>query len=135
MVDSSDLHLSEFYPVVLQVLRIAAKWIQESMDDLCWMIDDMQRLYFSPTTHTDPYATFLPSIGGQAQDEAIEIFTLNWESVKSHQQRLGKSLLTRIARTQEEVESLRDGVSVTPYLDHSHTNYARVDQLLTMGPL
>lgn len=108
MVDSSDLILSEFYPVILQVLRIAADWIQESMDDLRWMVDDMERFYFSP--NTDRFATFLPS-DPQARGAAIEVFKQNWQSVKSHQQRLGKSLLARIARKQEEVESLKDSVS------------------------
>ncbi|KAK3358108.1 hypothetical protein B0T25DRAFT_176863 [Lasiosphaeria hispida] len=111
MVDGSDLRLSEFYPAVLQILRIAADWIQESMDDLRWMVDDMQRLYFSPNTHADSYATFLPSeLKAKGQDAATAIFKQNWDSVKSHQQRLGKALLTRIARKQEEVESLKDGM-------------------------
>ncbi|KAK0652612.1 hypothetical protein B0T16DRAFT_443797 [Cercophora newfieldiana] len=111
MVDGSDLRLSEFYLAVLQILRIAADWIQESMDDLRWMVDDMQRLYFSPNTHADSYATFLPSgLEAKKQDASIAIFKQNWDSVKSHQQRLGKALLTRISRKQEEVESLKDGM-------------------------
>jgi len=72
MVDGSNLRLSEFYPAVLQVLRIAADWIQESVDDLRWMVDDMQRLYFSPNTHADSYATFLPSgLEPNGQDAVI----------------------------------------------------------------
>ncbi|KAK4107094.1 hypothetical protein N656DRAFT_764098 [Canariomyces notabilis] len=111
MVDGSDLRLSEFYPAVLQILRIAADWIQESMDDLRWMVDDMQRLYFSPNTDGDSFATFLPSgLDVNSQDAAIAVFKQNWNSVKSHQQRLGKALLARIARTQKQVESLKDGM-------------------------
>lgn len=108
MVDGRDLNLSEFYPAVLQILRIAADWIQESMDDLRWMVDDMERLYFSP--RTDRFATFLPP-EPKARDAAIEVFRQNWQSVKTYQQRLGKALLDRITRKQEEVESLRDSVS------------------------
>jgi len=113
MVDGSDLRLSEFYPAVLQILRIAADWIQESMDDLRWMVDDMQRLYFSPNTHADSFPTFLPSeFDANGQDAAIAVFKQNWESVQSYQQRLGKSLLARIARKQEEVKNLKDGVGL-----------------------
>ncbi|KAK0711786.1 hypothetical protein B0H67DRAFT_685345 [Lasiosphaeris hirsuta] len=111
MVDGSDLRLSEFYPAVLQILRIAADWIQESMDDLRWMVDDTQRLYFSPNTHADSFPTFLPPmLDAKDQDAAIAVFRQNWESVQSYQQRLGKSLLIRIARKQEEVKNLKDGM-------------------------
>jgi hypothetical protein len=116
MVDGSDLRLSEFYPAVLQILLIAADWIRESMDDLRWMVDDMQRLYFSPNTHADSYATLLPSgLKTEGQDAALALFKQNWDSVKMHQQRLGNSLLNRIARKQEEVKNLKDGVSPTPF--------------------
>lgn len=116
MVD--DEQLLEFYPLVLQILRIAADWIQESIDDLQWLVDDMERLYFSPNTHADSYATFLPSnLEAKAQDAAIAVFKKNWESVKSKQQRLAKTLLTRIARKQAEVESLKDAVSL-PHSAH-----------------
>ena len=108
MVDDRDLALSEFYPVVLQILRIAVDWIQESMDDLRWMVDDIERFYFSP--NTDGFATFLPA-NQQSQEAAIEVFKQNWESVISYQQRLGNALLARIARKQEEVGSLKDSVS------------------------
>ena len=115
MVDGNDLRLSEFYPAVLQILLLAANWIQESMDDLQGMVEDMQRLYFSPNTHADSYATFLPSsLVSGGQDGAIAVFKQNWDSVKSHQQRLGKTLLTRIARQQEQVKNLKDGVCSPP---------------------
>jgi len=135
MVD--DKQLLEFYPVILQILRNAADWIQESIDDLQWLVDDMERLYFSPNHYDDSssssssgYATFLPSssacsqvevhahahthanTNSKAQDAAaIGVFKKNWESVKSKQHRLAKTLLTRIARKQAEVESFKDAVS------------------------
>ena len=45
MIDESDLRLSEFYFTVIQILRIADNWIQESMDDLHRAFWDMERLY------------------------------------------------------------------------------------------
>lgn len=124
MVD--DEQLLEFYPVVLQILRIAADWIQESMDDLQWLVDDMERLYFSPNMHADSHATFLPSnLEAKGQDAALAVFKKNWESVKSKQQRLAKTLLTRIARKQAEIESLKDAVSL-PYSAHFPHGVSRI---------
>ncbi|KAK4449748.1 hypothetical protein QBC34DRAFT_379809 [Podospora aff. communis PSN243] len=111
MLDGNELRLLEFYPALQQILLIAADWIQESMDDLRWMADDMQRLYFSPNTPSDSYATFLPSgFDAKDQDAAIAVFKQNWDSVKTYQERLGKSLLARIARKQEEVKNLKEGM-------------------------
>lgn len=112
MVDDRDLALSEFYPVVLQILRIAVDWIQESMDDLRWMVDDIERFYFS--TNTNGLATFLPA-EQQAHEAAIEVFKQNWDSVLSYQKRLGSVLLARISRTRGEVENRSEEVNNHPY--------------------
>ena len=80
------------------------------MDDLGWMIDDMERMYFSPKTDHSSAASFLPSEPG-GRDAAVKIFRHNWQSVKAHQQLLGKALLARILRKQQEVERLGDSVS------------------------
>ncbi|KAK1752624.1 hypothetical protein QBC47DRAFT_327941 [Echria macrotheca] len=110
MVDSRDLRLSDSYFAVIQILRIAADWIQESMDDLRRTVDDIERLYLSPSSATtSEFATFLPR-DPDARDAAIESFRKNWGSVMSHQQRIGNGLLARIKNTQAEVEGLRDGL-------------------------
>jgi hypothetical protein len=108
MVDTSDLKSSEFYFAVIQILRIAAEWIQESMDDLRQIVDDMERLYLSTAPDDKFNATFVsPSdIHGQG----VEVFQRNWESVLREQRLLGTSLLVRIAKRTEEAKSLRDGV-------------------------
>jgi len=109
MVDGVDLRLSEFYFAVLHILRIAADWIQESMDDLGRTVEHMEWCYSS--LNNERLAT-----GGSsppafsAQDTALDSLRQNWESVISHQQRLGNALLARIARKQEHVKSLGDGV-------------------------
>ncbi|KAK3349674.1 hypothetical protein B0T25DRAFT_459449 [Lasiosphaeria hispida] len=89
------------------ILRIAADWIQESLDDLRQMVDDIQERYFSSTT--DEFATFLP-LEPSLQDAAFRTFKQNWESVMLLQQRIGTALLSRIAKEQDHVKSLQDGL-------------------------
>lgn len=117
MIDRSDLQLSEFYFAIIQTLRIAADWIQESMDDLQTTVADMERLYFSPedTTPAADLATFLPP--SQApRDIEIQVFKKNWDTVLSRQRMIGDALLARIFKKQEEIKSLRDGVITLPFL-------------------
>lgn len=113
MVDTADLGLSGLYFTVIQILRISADWIQESMDDLRQTVDDMERLYLDSTIDGQ-FASFCPP-GSQDRDAAAKVFRENWESVLSHQQRLGNALLLRVAKKMEETKSLRDGVSTTPH--------------------
>lgn len=110
MYDSREFQLSEFYFAILQVLRIASEWIQESMNDLRRLIDEMEDEHFS--IERKQKITFLPD-SPEAQRSAVKAFKRNWESVISHQQRIGADLLDRISKKREEVESLRDGVSFT----------------------
>jgi hypothetical protein len=110
MIDGNDLQLSKFYFTVLQLLRTAAEWIRESMEDLRRTVDDMERLYLVQTV--DQGATFLPEGSDrEVRDAAVAMFKQNWESVLAEQNRLGSALLTRIATKQVETKSLRDGVS------------------------
>ncbi|KAK3363171.1 hypothetical protein B0T25DRAFT_491624 [Lasiosphaeria hispida] len=106
MVDAADLGLPSFYSAVIQILRISADWIQESMDDLRQTVDDMERLYLASTADGQ-FATFLPP-ESKARDAATKVFKQNWESVILQQQRLGNALLVRIAKKMEETKSLRD---------------------------
>ncbi|KAM7212717.1 hypothetical protein V8F06_011917 [Rhypophila decipiens] len=108
MIDRSGLQLSEFYFTMMQTLRIASEWIQESMDDLRHMVNDMERLYLSPQT-PEGFPTFLP-LDATKRDEFIRVYRSNWNSVLLHQQNIGSELLSRIAKKQEELKSLRDGL-------------------------
>jgi hypothetical protein len=102
----SEFALSEFYFQVLQLLRIACEWIKESMDDLKDLVDTLESNYMNPHLNV----SFLP--GSPQADKAVtEAFKQCWKSVMSHQQRHSEALLRRIAKKQEEVEGLRDGVS------------------------
>ena len=109
MVDTIDLQSSEFYFAVIQILRIATDWIQESMNDLSQTVDDMKRLYLAASPD-DKFASFLPQ-ESDARDTAAGVFRKNWESVIQEQQQLGEALLVRVAKKVEETKSLRDGVS------------------------
>ncbi|KAK4199323.1 hypothetical protein QBC40DRAFT_176707 [Triangularia verruculosa] len=89
------------------ILRIAADWMQESMDDLGGIVSDMERLYFSSKGDNMEFATFLPSTP-DARDSAMETFRQNWEVVISHQQKIGTALISRINKKQEELKSFSD---------------------------
>ncbi|KAK0611713.1 hypothetical protein B0T14DRAFT_334170 [Immersiella caudata] len=108
MVDTSDLKLSDFYFAVIQILRIAAEWIQESMDHLRHTVDDMERLYLA-TTSDPQFASFLPA-SADSRDVMLIVFKQNWESVMQEQRQIGNALLGRVAKKMEETKSLRDGL-------------------------
>ncbi|KEY71379.1 hypothetical protein S7711_11471 [Stachybotrys chartarum IBT 7711] len=101
----SEFALSEFYFAVLQLLRIAHDWIQESMDDLNTLVRTLEVDYMANVSKS----SLLPG-SSDLDQAATEVFRQNWEAVVSHQQRLAKELLNRIAKKQGEVSSLRDGL-------------------------
>jgi hypothetical protein len=102
----SEFALSEFYFQVLQLLRIASEWIKESMDDLESLVRTLEVNYIDPHI-PEPFLLGSP----QANKAVTEAFRQCWTSVMSHQKRHGEALLRRIAKKQEEVKGLRDGVS------------------------
>jgi len=108
MVDDNDLRLSKFYFTVIQMLRIAADWIQESMENLGRIRKDMERLYLLQAANG--MASFLPTGSDSQTQDAIKIFNKNWEIVIEEQKRIGNELLARISAKKTETESLRDGV-------------------------
>ena len=114
MFDKPELRLSEFYFAVLQILRIAYDWIKGSMDDLRRLVDDMENNHYSVEPLREGRPTFL-SESPEKQALEIQLFKRNWRSVLSHQQDIGRELLDRISRRQEEVKSLRDGVCLSSF--------------------
>ncbi|KAI1373871.1 hypothetical protein F4677DRAFT_447842 [Hypoxylon crocopeplum] len=107
MYDGTGFQLSEFYFALIQILRIASDWIQESITDLRRLVDQMEELYYTP--HDSFEATFLPD-SPEAQALSIKVFKQNWESVISKQRLISEDLLTCISKKQEEVKSLRDAL-------------------------
>jgi hypothetical protein len=83
------------YFTVLQILRIAAEWIDESIDDLKDLRARWDLLYL----HDAPFTT-----------EEIRLASTNWDNVISAAERRHKTLRDRLDRKAEEVKSLRDGV-------------------------
>ena len=101
----SEFAVSQFYFTVLQLLRIAHDWIQESVEHLKDLIRFFEK-HFEPSGRVGS----IDSTSSEIDQAAAEVSRRNWESVTSHQQQLANSLLARIARKREEVSSLRDGV-------------------------
>ncbi|KAF2276176.1 uncharacterized protein EI97DRAFT_458668 [Westerdykella ornata] len=94
----SGFALSEFYFTVLQLLRVAHDWIQESVEELKNLAGEFEWQY-GPDGYLHDH-----------DQEAAEVSRRNWESVMSHQQSLANGLLSRIAKKREEMSSLRDGL-------------------------
>jgi hypothetical protein len=106
MFDSAEMDLtsSESYFAILQLLRIAAEWINESMDHLSRLRDDVSKTY----------SDFLKKTARNSKSEelqlALRLNEKNWGILLTHQRRLGDGLLARIRRKEEEARSLRDAV-------------------------
>jgi hypothetical protein len=112
MYDDSKLSVSEFYFFVSQLLRFASEWIRESVHDLRVLVQDLEYKHFSPAEKLRrPEASFLPD-SPEAQSAAIKCFKQNWAAVLSHHQKLADSLLDQIRKQQDEVDRLREGVSI-----------------------
>lgn len=101
---SSEFELSKFYFTMLQVLRIASEWVQESMNDL----GD-----FAAAFEKENMANCrMFELGSdESNDAAMKLNRQNWRTVVLHQRRLGEELLKRSAKKQEEIKSLRDELS------------------------
>ncbi|KAK4235363.1 hypothetical protein C8A03DRAFT_17888 [Achaetomium macrosporum] len=94
----------------VELLRFASVWIRETIDDLRLLVRDLEDKHFSPPERIlNPHASFLPE-SPEAQRAAIQVFKQNWETVLSYQQMRADQLLDRIAKKQEEVNSLREGI-------------------------
>lgn len=110
MFDGDGLKLSRFYFDVLQLLRTAASWIQESMEDLRRTVDHIEWLYYlSDIDHLATHSAFREDMV-----VPVEVFRQNWDSVLSHHRLLGNALLDRIANKHEEVKNLQDRVRHVP---------------------
>ncbi|KAK4150573.1 hypothetical protein C8A00DRAFT_17932 [Chaetomidium leptoderma] len=94
----------------VELLRFASVWIRESVDDLRTVVEVLKEKHFSlEEKKNNPQVSFLPD-SPEAQRAALEVFRQNWEIVLSHHQKLADGLLGRIAKKQEEVNSLREGL-------------------------
>jgi hypothetical protein len=114
MFDSAgtDFTLSESYFAILQLLRIAVGWINESMDNLSQLRDDVSKTYLEhlreTTKDSKPEELHL----------AREVSEKNWDILLTHQRRLGDRLLVRIRMMEAKVKSLSDTVC-SPLLRNS----------------
>jgi len=106
MFDSaeSELSASESYFAILQLLRIAAEWVNESMVHLSQLRNDISKTY----------PQFLREMAKNVDDQeylsAVRANEINWAILTDHQRQLGNGLLARIRRKEEEAKGLRDAV-------------------------
>jgi hypothetical protein len=105
LIFDDSFEISENYFTILQILRIFAGYIQESMDHLRAMQSEF--LSWHPTgSLSHSYRLSLA---------ARRVLAQNWQTVVDLQSEIGKRLLARIDRKTEEVKSLRDGVRRASY--------------------
>jgi hypothetical protein len=106
MFDNDPFPRSELYFTILQLLRISADWISESLTDLESLARTSQRFCEKFTKPPDER-------WGRQDPVTVSVCTVlkqNWENIISNQKSLAKPLLERIEKKTEEVKSLRDGV-------------------------
>ncbi|KAK0653044.1 hypothetical protein B0T16DRAFT_323103, partial [Cercophora newfieldiana] len=93
------------------ILRLAADWIQESMDDLRRTVDYIDQLCcVSDMKQFAIVDMTSDSASNNSQDSTLETFRQNWDSVESLQRQIGNGLLARIAKRQAEVKNLQDSL-------------------------
>jgi hypothetical protein len=88
MLDNPPQKL-ELYFAILQLLRMASKWIDEAVVDLESLVEDFN----TSTANTAPTA-------------AIS----NWATLVSYQDKIRKDLVKRIEDETKKVESMKNGV-------------------------
>ncbi|KAN0102633.1 hypothetical protein V8E51_010946 [Hyaloscypha variabilis] len=106
MFDNDPFPRSDLYFTVLQLLRISADWISESLKDLESLAEASQIMCEIFTKSPDKRR-------GRQDPVTVSVRTVleqNWKNVISHQKSLAKPLLERIEKKTEEVKSLRDGL-------------------------
>jgi hypothetical protein len=104
MYDDNKLHRSEFYFSLLQLLRIFSGLINQSMADLKSLAAKSNVIIGGLRSRRSGH---FPELAGAAV--ALEN---NWDMLVARQAGFGGALLGRIERRLEEIESLRDGVSL-----------------------
>ncbi|ETS85997.1 hypothetical protein PFICI_04022 [Pestalotiopsis fici W106-1] len=95
----SGFEISETYFTILQMLRIFDDWIEETESDFTKLNDNIVSRAQSMVIYEDA-------------DVDLTILTTNLNVVMGRLQSSAKSLRDRIKRKKEEVQSLRDGVSL-----------------------
>ncbi|KAJ3529360.1 hypothetical protein NM208_g9794 [Fusarium decemcellulare] len=108
MYDDPHATLSETYWAILQLLRKASDWIEESITNLRELVDIMERTFFSTSLQTDTITLLPPS--EHSQKAAAAVFRQDWEVVLTKYHEKGQALLQRISQKKEVVENLREGL-------------------------
>jgi len=103
MYDSSRLQRSDLYFEMLQILRIFSGSIAQS-------ITDLERLAGHVRYCQECGLWKFPWEELKEQD-AVKVINFNWNKVVSMQKKAASAALHQIERKNEEIKSLRDGVS------------------------
>ncbi|KAK3682827.1 hypothetical protein B0T22DRAFT_295141 [Podospora appendiculata] len=102
MYDDATLGRSENYFLILQLLRIFANWVQDTLEGFKELESICIRTISDEAAFRDRWRK--PKTAGMV------IIKANWKAVRLHQDLCGSRLLNRISRKTEEMTSLRDGL-------------------------
>ncbi|KAK3332624.1 hypothetical protein B0T19DRAFT_108016 [Cercophora scortea] len=102
MYDDAALGRSENYFLILQLLRIFANWVQDTLEGFKELESICIRTISDEAAFRDRR--------GRQKTAAMVIIKANWKAVRFHQELCGSRLLNRISRKTEEMTSLRDGL-------------------------
>ncbi|KAF4465320.1 hypothetical protein FALBO_7832 [Fusarium albosuccineum] len=108
MYDDTHSTLSGTYWTIIQLLRTASDWIEESITNLRELVDIMERTFFSTSLPIDTITLISPS--EHFQKAAAAAFRQDWEFILTKYRKNGKTLLQRISQKKEVVENLREGL-------------------------
>lgn len=111
MFDNSEFSKSELYSAALQLLRICADWIGEAMHGLETLKDEVEsRVREAPWNNPDDRDH---GVEADIETESTCLSEILSSMIEENRKRF-QVLLNRIDKKEEEVKSLRDGVSQTP---------------------
>ncbi|KAI1455106.1 hypothetical protein F4805DRAFT_460040 [Annulohypoxylon moriforme] len=103
MLDDRELKTSDRYFEILQLLRIMTQWIDQTKDDMAKLSKDWEY----QMKNADMLSTPLDPKNLDPDDLAV---SENWEVLIRHHNTLVENLLKEIARKNEAIQSLRDGL-------------------------
>ncbi|KAK7973656.1 hypothetical protein PG990_011739 [Apiospora arundinis] len=104
---------SDKYFFVIELLRISAEWIKETVNDLRHPQEEVNELLQSLIKYANAFREATPEvdyINDASWKACIDVIRHNWEVIFRDLKRYEDDLLGRIERKTQEVKSLRDGL-------------------------
>jgi hypothetical protein len=112
MFDSGDFSKSEEYFTILQALRLCRNWVSETLRDVKSIAEKVHEVI-------DATREGMPEDNLVERSQELQQLDTILARLVADSEALFQPLLDRIERNNEEIKSLRDGVSLSLLLMHS----------------